>query len=195
MSSPAETHFYTEPAFWISVVSVCLAGWSAYNSWRSRHLSARALSISEKQEDRRQPRLEIYLADGYRTQLPNKKIFGFMISVMNPSDINNSIAIAELRVGYLIGEDNKAVCRLPHNPGFANRDSGSPSSSANIFSIPARVDAHQTVSGWLFFAIENSVLGGGSIDSHTICLTDSHGTVTETEPIALREWINETPKD
>jgi hypothetical protein len=195
MPVPVESHFYTQPSFWVSVVAAFFAGLSAINSWHSRRIARHALAISQKQEDRRQPHLEIYFADGYRRYLPDKQIFGFMLSVMNRSDSNNSIAMAELRVEYLIGENHKGNCRVAHNGEVAEQAENGQTKRAKLFSIPERVDAHQTVAGWLFFALDSKIISGKTIDRHTIILTDSHGAVSETEPIAVKEWMNETPKN
>jgi hypothetical protein len=195
MAVPADTHFYTQPSFWVSIVAAIFAGLSAFNSWHSRKIARRALAISQNQEERRQPHLEIYFADGYRRYIPTKQIFGFMLSVMNRSDSNNSIAMAELKVEYLIGENHRGNCRVPHNREVAEQAVETQTKNAKIFAIPERVDSHQTIAGWLFFALDNKIIGGKTIDRHTIMLTDSHGTVTETEPIAVKEWMNETPKN
>jgi hypothetical protein len=56
------------------VVSLAVAGWSAFNSWRSRRVATRALLISESQEQRRRPQLGIYRADGYRRYLPTRQL-------------------------------------------------------------------------------------------------------------------------
>jgi hypothetical protein len=58
-----------------------------------------------------------------------------------------------------------------------------------------RIDAHQTVSGWLLFALDNDVIRNGTIDAHSLILEDTHGVPTETDPIMVREWRDETKKD
>lgn len=185
----------SDPKLWLSALSLGVAGWAAFNSWRSRRLAERAIAISESQERRRQPQLGIYLADGYRRSLPDKKLFGFLVSVSNPTDINNSIAQAELQVTYLLEKDIAAVHRVLHTPALAETVADNAGRSANVFSLPLKIDAHQTISGWLAFAVGNEVIDGRTIDAHRILLEDSHGATTETEPILVREWTDETKKD
>jgi len=60
-------------------------------SWRSGKRAARALAISESQEQRREPRLGTYLVRGYRRREANGQLFGFLVSITNPTDSNNSI--------------------------------------------------------------------------------------------------------
>ena len=186
--------FLADPKLWIPALSLLVACWAAFNSWKSRRIATRALAISERQEQQRQPQLGIYLTNGYRRYLADKQIFGFLVSVSNPSDINNSIAQAELQVAYTLERDIKAVVRLPHTPQLAEPVSGSQPSGANIFSLPMRVDAHQTVAGWLLFALDNAQICGRNIDTHRIILEDSHGFQAETEPILVADLTNETPQ-
>lgn len=160
-------------------------------SWRSSRLARRALAISESQEKRRQPQLGIYLANGYRQLTPNGQLFGFLVSITNPTDINNSIARAELQITYLVEKDVKTTCRLQHNPAVGEKASGNAVQAATIFSLPMRIDAHQTLSGWFLFALDKQVIGKGSVDSHRLILEDTHGVSTCSDPITVREWMNE----
>jgi hypothetical protein len=171
-----------------------MSGWSAFNSWRSRRLAVRALSISESQEQRRQPQLTIYMVDGYRRYLPDKQLFGFLISVSNPTDINNSLVHAELQVTYVLAKEVKAVCRTPHEQLVAEIVPDATSRLANVFSLPVRIDAHQTAAGWFVFSLDNKVIGGKTIDAHRIILEDSHGVSSRTEPLSVRDWTDETSK-
>lgn len=186
--------FLTDPKVWIPALSLVIASWAAFNSWQSRRIAIRALAISERQEERRQPQLGIYLTNGYRRLLPDKQLFGFLVSVSNPTDINNSIAQAELQITYTLERDIKAVSRLAHNPQLAVAVNGSQANAVNIFSLPARVDAHQTTAGWLLFAVNNAQVGEKTIDSHRIILEDSHGIQADTEPILVTDLANEDPE-
>jgi hypothetical protein len=151
------------------------------------------LEITENQEKRRQPRLGIYLANGYRRQTPKQRLFGFLVSVSNPTDINNSIARAELQLTYLLANDVKAVGRIQHDPAVG-KETARNSSSATVFSLPLRVDAHQTVSGWFLFAADEALIRGGTIDSHNLILEDTHGVSASTGPITVTEWQDESQK-
>ncbi|MBV8833154.1 MAG: hypothetical protein JO108_28485 [Acidobacteriaceae bacterium] len=182
----------SDARFWISVLAAATSGWSAFNSWQSRRLAKRALSISEHQEQRRRPQLTIYIAGGYRRYLPDKQLFGFLVSVSNPSDINNSVAQAELQVTYLLDREIKAVWRVPHTPSLGENVAEANGRLANVFSLPARIEGHQTAAGWLVFSLDNNVIAGKTIDAHRIILEDSHGASTKTEPILVRDWTDET---
>lgn len=127
---------FSDPKLWISILALLVSGWSAFNSWRSRRLATRALSIGENQEQRRQPWLGIYMADGYRRYLPDRQLFRFLVSVSNPTDINNSVVQAELQVTYVLDNDIKAVCRIPHTPALAEI-AASTGISGGVFGNPS----------------------------------------------------------
>jgi hypothetical protein len=182
-----------DPRVWISALALVVSCWSAFISWRSGRNAARALAISEGQEKRRRPQLGIYLVNGYRRLVARRQLFGFLVSVSNPTDIDNSIARAELQITYLLENDVRAVYRIQHHPTMAENvaDDAAP---ATVFSLPVRIDAHQTASGWFLFALENDVIRNGTIDAHALILEDTHGVSTNTDPIMVREWTDESRK-
>src|SRR5271165_2163770 len=113
---PTKENLLADPRVWISVLALLVSGCSAFFSWRAGRNAARALAISENQEKRRQPQLGIYLAaNGFRRLVPKRQLFGFIVSVSNPTDINNSVARAELQITYVMENDVTAVCRIQHN--------------------------------------------------------------------------------
>ena len=189
MTSPAND--LGDPKVWIPTLALLVSLISVFLSWRSGRIARRALAISENQEKRRQPQLGIYLANGYRQRTANGQLFGFLVSVTNPTDINNSVARAELQITYLLEKDVKTTCRLQHNPAVGESATRNAVQAATIFSLPMRIDAHQTVSGWFLFALDNQVIGKGSVDSHRLILEDTHGVSTSSDPITVREWMNE----
>lgn len=184
-----------QPPFWVSVLALLVALLSAANAWKARKIAERSLALNESQEQRRRPRFIIYMVQGYRRYLPDKQLFGFLVSVSNPTDINNSIAQAELKITYLIKDEVKAVFRIPRMPQFAEPVHKEPIQGANVLALPIRVDAHQTVAGWLVFSLDSKIIAGRTVDSHRIVLEDSHGDCSETEPIIVSEWTDELPKE
>jgi hypothetical protein len=82
-----------------------------------------------------------------------------------------------------------------HSPALAEIKPDANGHSANVFTLPARIDAHQTAAGWLVFSLGNNVLAGRTVDTYRIILEDSHGTSTTTEPILVKDWSDETAKN
>ena len=85
----ASENFFNDPKLWIVFASLVVSICSAIYSGRK---ASRALAISESQERRRQPQLGIYLAKAHRRVTPKRQLFGFLVSVANPTDINNAVA-------------------------------------------------------------------------------------------------------
>jgi len=190
---PTNDNLLADPRVWISGLALLVSGCSVFISWRAGRNAARALAISENQEKRREPQLRIYLVKGYRRLVPKRQLFGFLVSVSNPTDINNSVARAELQITYVMENDESAICRIQHNAALGEKVGDS--TPASVLSLPLRIDAHQTVSGWLLFALDNDAIRKRTIDAHRLILEDTHGVSTETEPIMVRDWTDESKKD
>lgn len=181
-----EGNFFADPKLWISFSALIVSIVSAIYSGRK---SSRALAISEEQERRKQPDLIIYPAISYRRLLPNSQVFGFLVSISNPTDINNSVARAELKL-EMVRKNALTVYRLPHNPVLLETVPASAGQSPAI-ALPLRVDAHQTASGWLFLSEKREFFDNGSVDLHQLVLEDSHGVVVTTDALMVRELIDE----
>lgn len=180
-----------DPKLWLAPASLLVAIASAAVSLLSLRNSSRALAISKRQEMRHEPRLRIYFANGYRRLVLNQQIFGFLVSVSNPTDIDNSIAHAELQIKIVLKDDIKTVFRVRHNPEVQDLREKPMKGTAHVFLLPARIDAHQTLSGWLLFTLDGEMIGDGTVDSHCLILGDTHGVSTSTDPIMVRAWTDE----
>jgi hypothetical protein len=177
-------------------LALVVSSLSAFFAWQAGQRAARALAISENQEKRRQPRLGIYLVmNGLRRLVPKRQLFGFIVSVSNPTDIDNSVARAELKITYRMENGVSGVCRIQHNSALEANVGSDAKRAACVLSLPLRIDAHQTVSGWLLFALDDDVIGKATVDSHSLILEDTHGVSTETDPIMVRAWTDESEKD
>jgi hypothetical protein len=180
--SMPEPNYFSDPKVWISVFSVFVAVWAAWNSTRSRRIALCAFELSEQQEKRRQPRIEIHFVDGFRKRLAEKDLFGFFIRVTNRSDTNNTISVAELQITYLLDGRIRASCRIPQ--AVKPEVSGSP--LKNQLVAPLRIDAHQSIEGWVNFAVDRTILNGKTVDTQKLLLLDSNGICQEVEPIVIK---------
>jgi hypothetical protein len=177
---------------WLSAGSILIASCSAFASWLSFRTARRALYISENQEARKKPHLKVYFANGYRLLVSDGQIFAFLVSVSNPTDIDNSIFRAELRVSCQ-ADHSETIIRLSHEEQLASAIKIA-NENLGAFALPARIDAHQTLSGWFLFKIPNSVLGERTVADHTLILEDTHGATSSTDSIMVRAWHDETAK-
>ena len=172
---------------WAAIAS-SIAAWVAFVlSIFNFRTSQRALRISEAQELRSRPSISSYLQDAYITvgAKPRARIYAVLVSLSNKSDNDNGIAAAALYLTYRkqSGVEFTVKVRPEDEMPSAFTDT-----TARQLHIPFRLDAHQTVSGWTFFAAEDAVLEGAFVSATRFAFTDTHGNETAVEPINVREY-------
>jgi hypothetical protein len=174
---------------WAAIISAG-AAWAALAlSIINLRTSRRALRISEAQESRRTPSIASYLLDAYIAvgAKPNARVYAVLVSLSNKSDNDNGIASAALHLTYAKKSGVEFTIKIsPENEAlkiFADK-------SAKHLQVPFRIDAHQTISGWTFFAVENAVLEDASINATRFAFTDTHENETVVEPLNVREYRN-----
>ena len=160
---------------WLDIVTVIVAIAAFAVSLASLWLSSRALRLSEKQERRRQPLLIPHLLDSHFEALADgAKLYSFSISVTNPSDSDNAIARVELFLRYYLEDETLMTVRLPVEDGIRGDEE-----VRGRLSVPARIGAHDTISGWVFFAVKPLVLHGRVVDGYQLALIDTHQSLAK----------------
>jgi hypothetical protein len=174
---------------WSLIVAVIAAA----ISWRAYSIAARSLSISERNEKRRQPALTVYLAQAHQTNLASHVVFMFAVSIGNPTDIDNAVARIELCLAHMAGDTNqtRVVMRFDHDPTVLAAEPTIDLGPPTILQLPLRIDAHQTGAGWMLFSVPNGLLNEVSLESYTIVIEDTHGQSTVIEPIIIQQWISD----
>ena len=183
-----------DPYLWVAVVSALGALVAAVFAWVSARAAKRSLELAEKQDQRRTPRLVLYLIDGYCQRIGSTRFLAFSVSVSNHSDIDNSVAQIELQVSYTTAAPTKGFCmavKVPHRSALADRIRH----NATILSPPLRIDAHQTIAGWVLFEVGDVLIGNGKIDDYAILVSDSHGQACRVEQAIVRELADEGAND
>ena len=151
-----------EIPIWISIASAVAAWVAVIWSFLAFLTSRGALRLAEQQEARRRPHLAIYLDRCFTRRSHGLRKYNFLLSVSNPTDSDNAIAAAHLRVVY----------RTPD--GFL----------ASV-DVPAT-----TVAGWMEFSYPLSMLDNCAPEKYSIVLTDSHSITTMAEALLVLERIN-----
>ncbi len=171
-----------------AAVASAMAAWmalllSVLNVFTSR----RALRISEQQEVRRKPSVVAYLQDGYVAVEPSSRVYAILISLSNRSDNNNAIAQAILLLTYVKTTGTQLTLKVGTEgaPPKAFVDK-----STSHLRVPIRIDAHQTVSGWCFFAVDDAILEGSQIHRTQVTFVDTYGNESTVEPLIIREYGN-----
>jgi hypothetical protein len=178
----------------MSSIQILAAIASATAAWMALLLSVlnlftsrRALRISERQEARRKPSVATYLQDGYVSAEPSQRVYAVMISLSNRSDNNNGIAQATLLLTYITPSGTQVTLKVGAEskpPTIFSKN------SANHLQVPIRIDAHQTVSGWCFFAVDGAILDGSHVDRTQMAFVDTYGNEWTVEPLIIREYGN-----
>lgn len=178
-------------ATWTGIATAIAAWLALVVSVLSLVIAIRAQRLAERQEARRTPVLKPYLVDGYvRTGADGNRVYAFLLSISNPSDIDNSVANIDLHVAYRRADDDMSMVLKVR----ASQDSASSITKPLESTLlpPQRVDAHQTLTGWAFFGVSREILTDTIIDGYRIVLTDTHGIEAAVEPIVVREYVNES---
>jgi hypothetical protein len=169
-----------------------IAGASAIAAWLALLLSLlnfrtsrRALRLAEKQDDRRAPSLALYLGEGFFiSQKSGGRVYAFLLSVSNRSDSNNAVASVFLRLTYRASGENDITvnisCETEAPAFFRERNLA-------MVPLPARIDAHQTSSGWFFFQVSEEILRDSTVERLKVIAIDSHDQQAEIEPLITRE--------
>jgi len=168
----------------IPVIAAIVSIWSAIVSARAAN---RSLTISEQQESRRQPFLNLYLFKGYYKQVKLDRIFAFSMSASNARDTDNAIVHLELEVSYVSTQNICMKVKVPHDMSLVKDFS---EGEIKPFGLPTPVLSHQAVAGWALFNVSEALLNKGVLDGYRIVLTDTHGIVTVFDPGIPREIKN-----
>jgi hypothetical protein len=176
----------------LAAIATAGAAWLALLlSFLGIRFSRKALRLQEQQEGRRRPLLTPDLRDGFVRVAPDgsSRLYAFLLSGTNGSDSDNAVADVDLRLTYTTRASVLMTVKVRSNAevGKAFVDGAGPP-----LVTPARVDAHQTISGWCFFRVEEAVLEGSTVERYIVALVDSHGIEATIEPMIVREYRGET---
>jgi|GEM_PF-1092292 len=165
----------------LSIASLTLGLFNSYIAWQNRRLAL-------KQDARKVPTLTCYLSHGFQTTNETGRAFSLLVQVRNPSDSNNAVANAELVVRYLTRERVLMTLKLPANrDGAGNFVRG----QDDTLLLPAKVPAHEVISGWLHFVAPVDLLSEMAIDGYELEFTDTHEAKTTITPNLMQEYRDE----
>lgn len=169
--------------FWINIANATVALCALVVSIFSLHASRRATRLAEAQEERRKPKLSVYMQEcHYKNGTEGTyRRYGFLLSVRNTSDSDNALAEINLHVAYSTPSGMQMTVKIPADMGN-HRNIGSP-----LLDVPLRIDAHQASLGWCFFHVEKALLQNAKIERYAVSLVDSHGVETVADAIIVPE--------
>jgi hypothetical protein len=151
---------------------------------RSMAVSAKkSYDLARSQEARREPKLSLHLADAYGFRSADRTIIAVSINVFNRTDIDNSVARAELAITYHRDKGHAVrmnVAALPEIPRELDV-------TTKPISLPIGVPSHQSIAGLLLFELPAQLLKGSILDDYTLSVLDSHEKVAELTNLMVRE--------
>jgi hypothetical protein len=149
--------------------------------------ATRTLRLAEQQEERRRPKVELYLVKSYMKRDETGRFYAFLISLRNPSDAENTVLDVVLRITYRSPAHWLAAVDVP----LLVRDDKSQIGLQDALTAPVSIGKHGSVSGWAYFRVENSMLNDRPIDVHTIVASDVHGLCCSVDHVLIKEVFNE----
>ncbi|MCK5613670.1 hypothetical protein KAR91_68025 [Candidatus Pacearchaeota archaeon] len=181
------------PNFMVIVISIgsLLAAWvAAIMAFRSNNIAKKSLRIVEEQAKGRSPLLVPYLMKSLfiTTRDESNRIYAFLVSLTNRSDLDNSVVNIQLQLNYRRPGQPEASIVLPHNlelRTYLNEE------NQNILLEPLKTPAHDTVSGLILFECNTGILDDIIVDTYDIIFTDSNGLQCKLQPIFMTEIVSE----
>ena len=178
-----------DPATIIAITSLLVAIASAIVALEGARTARESLVQSRQQDARRGPRIVAYLANGFARRDPDRRLYAVSLSVSNPADADNSIALLELELRYRISDGLVMTMRLAHDPRLGD-ELGRPGMQA--LNPPVAIAAHGTVAGWGYFALPKAATGDAEIEDYVIRLIDAHGIAATIDFGPVREISDDT---
>jgi hypothetical protein len=178
-------------ANWINVAGLAIALIALTVSFCSFLVSLKAFRLSQKQEARKKPILVPSILNSYVQYLEIEKarVYAFLLSISNPSDSNNALAKAELHITYETSAQALVTAQIPSSLTIG--EAYAELQDFSLLSMPTRLDAHQTLTGWIVFRVVEEILSDAIVDGYKVALFDSHQTQTDVEPIMIQEYVRE----
>jgi hypothetical protein len=161
---------------WADYASVIIAGLALVTAsalgLSTRRTAERALELSERQEARRESRLDLYLHHSRSWRRPSfeDRLLGFNVQIANPSDRANAVVRAELHVTYSV----KGVIATVKVPRLSDSRSADARLDLELIQLPARLGENDAVSGWLLFRVKDALTEQQRVDRYEVVIRDLH---------------------
>ncbi len=176
----------TEPSSWVTYASLGVAVASACIALvvgsANRRLARRALRLSEKQEARRESRVDVHLssATSWRRRSQRDRLLGVHVIISNPTDRATSVVTTELHLTYTVEGILTTVKVSPalHVDGFELPDELTPAV------LPIRLEPNDAASSLFVFRVGDDLTQGREIERYDVCVRDVHG-VEESRQITI----------
>lgn len=175
-----------EVAEWVAVGSMLAAWVAVWQAIRSTRMTRRMYSLSVETERRKEPAVEVYLAD-YRMLNPpreERRIYVFHLLITNKSRLANSIKGIELMLEYGQQGQPPSNVVIPHDSSAAV---SAGMEATEVIRVPRSIAAGATITGAALFPIDAGLICDGVVESHILTVTDAHDRDVQCHAILLWE--------
>jgi hypothetical protein len=166
-----------DPPSWVTYASLGIAAASACIALvvgaANRRLAKRALDLSERQEERRERRVDVYLSSStsWRRHSHHDRLLGVHLLVSNPTDRATSIVSAELHLTYTVDGVLTTVKVPPVAPGDELEVPGDLAPTA----LPIRLEPNGAASGLFIYRVKDKLTRDRDIERYDVQVRDVHG--------------------
>lgn len=170
------------PAVDLDVIAIIISACALLLTWRNRRTAVRALRLSEAQEDRRKPSLQVRVDDlvGW-INADGDRCAGVNIMLTNDSDRDGSVTRVQMNVHF--AGDAPGVVQVNPLPSQVP-----PAQSGHPLDVPQNIRANSSASGWIAFRTR-AASTRTPIDNYILVVEDSRGPIVNTVVWPLRELL------
>lgn len=189
---PADAQgFFANPASWLSLAAVVVAGISAFSAIRSSRAARELSRLATQAAKAAAARPELYLIDGYWKQASaaGQRIFAMYVRVTNPALSTNTLLGADLRIRFR-GVDSELTVPVPHAAGST---AFAPRWKSTALEFPVVIPARGAVVGHLLFDDTGLVHPMARVESYQLVIRDVTSAETGTDIYILMEEQEDTP--
>ena len=119
----------------------------------------------------------------------NSQEYMYLVTISNPTDIDNSIARCELRFNYhrkgglTTNFKVTSIARAPKLTVFGK---------TTLLDVPQHIPARGSTSGLVLFNVPAALVDGVSLESTSLVFTDANGLVFDLQSPPLKEVVDES---
>lgn len=159
---------------------------SVVSLFRTSKVQRQQLLLQRRQELGLRPAMSLYLNEAYihRAGRGAPRIYVFRVMVSNGSDLANSISDASLVIEHQRREGPRSDLRVPHKPELFDRV---PGLAGEAIRLPCPIQGRTPVVGLLLFEVASALLSESRVESSTLQILDTFGTIISAEARLLME--------
>jgi hypothetical protein len=176
------------PSLIVAVFAAIAATTSAIVAIRSSRIASRALALAQKQREDREREFQIYLIDGFVRKESGVNIYSFALSLVNQSDIGNSLIRLDLEIYYVFADGRRSHLNFP----LVNAaEQAGKAHNLQPLSVPVSLGARATLAGWVSYPVQRNAITG-TIDYYAIVGITALGNRVEQKVYLVREIYDES---